>query len=495
MALAACAGTNQPTLQQAEREFASHSYVAARLHLVALLHTRPDDRVARLLLARTLVALGDGDGASTALQSFAVSTAAAGEVAELSAEAALLRHHPDEVFKILGDSGTAEAGRLRGLAALQNGDVAAAVGHFEKAVAAGGSARLFADFSRLHMMSGRMADALAMASRASRMAPDGIDTLLIEGELARRRGDRVRALDRYTQAARFYPSSVAALLGEAGVLSDLGRATEMEAIVSRLAVAAPDNVRVVALQAGVAAKRHAWVRVRNIVQRVEATLSSTDPTRVLYGEAFLRLGQANLALAQIGPVARVFPQNREIALLQAEAMLASGDAESAMSTLKPLAERATASMAELTLTVQAARATHDRSLSRYEAMQQRQPVKALIREFGEGDAAVRVCNWAAAVTAYEHILGATDGRNVVALNNMAYAQLMLGRTERALVFANRALVVAPNNPSVLDTMGWVLYKSGRDVAGAKRFLAKALSIAPANASIRGHLAEVDRASA
>jgi tetratricopeptide (TPR) repeat protein len=495
LALPACSGTMQSNLTQAEREFASHDYPAARSHLLALLHSRPNDRTARLLLAKTLVALGDGEGASTALRSLANPAAAAGEVAELSAEAALLRRRPDEVLTTLNGSSTAEAGRLRGLAALQKGDVAAAVDDFERGLAAGGNARLFADYSRLHMMSGRMSEAMAMASSANRIAPEGIDTLLIEGELARRRGDRVRALHLFTLGARLYPTSVAALVGKAEVMHDLGRADDLRPIMSRLAIAAPNDTRVIALQADAAAAKGDWAQVRDIVQRVESKLSNTDPTRALYGEAFLRLGQANLALAQIAPVARAFPHNREVTRLQGEAMLASGDARSAMVTLKPLADRSAASAAELALMVQAARATHDPSLSRYETLLKRQPVKALVGAFAQGDAAVRTRNWAAAAMVYGRILAATDGRNVVALNNLAYSQLMLGRADRALVFANRAFIVAPNNPSVLDTMGWVTFKHGGDVGRAKRLLARALLIAPTNKAIRAHVAEVDKAPA
>lgn len=495
LALAACSGPAQPNLRQAERAFTSHNYAAARLQLLALLDSHPDDRAARLLLVKTLVALGDGEGAGNAIRKLASPIGASGELAELSAEASLLRRQPDEALATLTATHSVEAGRLRGLAALQKGEVAGAVGHFDKAVAAGGNARLFADYGRLHMVSGRIAAALAMVGRANRIAPDDIDTLLIEGELAGRRGDRVRALDRYVQAVQLYPTSVAALVGQANVLADLGRVDQLQQIMTRLAVAAPYNTMVIALQARAAAAQGDWVHVKDIVQRAEAKFPSTDPTRALYAEALLRLEHADLALAQIAPLARAFPHNRAVTRLNGEALLASGDAETAMIALKPLADHTAPNPADLKLMIQAARRAEDPSASHYERMLRQQQTQALLGEFRKGDAAVRARDWAAAANVYNRILGATGEPSLVALNNMAYAQLMLGRADQALIFAKHAMAVAPSNPSVLDTMGWVMFKAGGDVKVAKGFLARALRLAPTNKAIRAHVIEVDKASA
>jgi len=91
------------------------------------------------------------------------------------------------------------------------------------------------------------------------------------------------------------------------------------------------------------------------------------------------------------------------------------------------------------------------------------------------------------------VLAVTDGRNYIALNNMAYAQLMLGNTDAALDYSRRALKEAPNNASVVDTAGWVLFKSGKDPQEARRLLQRAAQLAPGNPAIRAHLAEAERA--
>jgi Flp pilus assembly protein TadD len=77
---------------------------------------------------------------------------------------------------------------------------------------------------------------------------------------------------------------------------------------------------------------------------------------------------------------------------------------------------------------------------------------------------------------------------------MAYAQLMLGNHDTALGYADRALKEAPDHPSVLDTAGWVRFKSGRDNEEARRLLRRAAELAPGNPAIRAHLAEAERAA-
>jgi putative PEP-CTERM system TPR-repeat lipoprotein len=76
--------------------------------------------------------------------------------------------------------------------------------------------------------------------------------------------------------------------------------------------------------------------------------------------------------------------------------------------------------------------------------------------------------------------------HVGALNNLAYAYQQ-SKDGRALATAEQAQKLAPENPAVMDTLGWVLLEQGQ-VARALPLLQKAAAQAPAALDIRYHLA-------
>ena len=65
---------------------------------------------------------------------------------------------------------------------------------------------------------------------------------------------------------------------------------------------------------------------------------------------------------------------------------------------------------------------------------------------------------AAAIARYRAVLK-IDQSNLIALNNLAYA-LVPENPDEALKFAQHAAEMAPENPSVQDTLGWVYYRKG-----------------------------------
>ena len=65
-----------------------------------------------------------------------------------------------------------------------------------------------------------------------------------------------------------------------------------------------------------------------------------------------------------------------------------------------------------------------------------------------------------------------DSSNLFALNNLAYA-LAVDNPDEALKFAQEAVEIAPDNPTVQDTLAWVYYRKGL-YSMAARFLKTAL---------------------
>ena len=74
--------------------------------------------------------------------------------------------------------------------------------------------------------------------------------------------------------------------------------------------------------------------------------------------------------------------------------------------------------------------------------------------------------------------------NVLALNDLAWA-CQRSSDARALGFAERAFALAPNNPSVMDTLGWIHLDRG-DLPRALPLLQRAAALAPNASEIRYH---------
>lgn len=104
-----------------------------------------------------------------------------------------------------------------------------------------------------------------------------------------------------------------------------------------------------------------------------------------------------------------------------------------------------------------------------------------------GDLHARAGRFGDAATAYKAALKAQP-QNAQALNNLANAQLKL-KDPAALQTAQAAHKIAPQNPLVIDTLGWVLFQQGQ-IEQALPLLRDARLRSPGNPEIRYHLAKV-----
>ena len=94
-------------------------------------------------------------------------------------------------------------------------------------------------------------------------------------------------------------------------------------------------------------------------------------------------------------------------------------------------------------------------------------------------------NLKAAVELYAQVLESRP-KDVVVLNNLAWASHRLGRAN-ALEYAEQAYALATDNPAVIDTLGWLLVKTGKVRRGVD-LLRQAVELAPHMSEIRYHLA-------
>ncbi|MDF8335433.1 tetratricopeptide repeat protein [Novosphingobium cyanobacteriorum] len=491
MVLAGCGQDPKASAEAARKHFAVHDFVAAQSDLAVALGAFPDDAGLIELHARNALMLGDGVAAGASLQKLATAKRPK-DYALLVAEAALLRGRADDALQHLGADGSARAQRIRGLALLAKNDRAGAKAAFEAGLKAEpADPRLLAAAAKLALMGGDAVAARTMVDKA--LAADGgaLDPMIADGIVSTAEGDLARALASYDKAAKAYPGNLAALTGKVGVLGDLGRIDEMEAALKAMPGNDPDGT-VAYLTARAAAERGKWDKVREILQASEDKLTGRDDAVVLYARALIALGQPEQARARLAPLLTRNPDNLLVRREMAKAQIAGHDPAGAVQTLKVLARSKDAAVDDLRLLASAAKDAGDPDLATYEARARFPSPRALGAALTAGDAAMRAGNWGNAVKAYDQIMAGTDGKNALVLNNLAWAHSQLGNTAKALDYAKRAYAVAPDNPSVMDTYGWLLVQSGGDKAKALSLLRGAAAKAPANRTIRDHLRQAQQ---
>ena len=93
--------------------------------------------------------------------------------------------------------------------------------------------------------------------------------------------------------------------------------------------------------------------------------------------------------------------------------------------------------------------------------------------------------WAVAASRYKEVL-AVKADDPLALNNLAYVSGQL-KDPKAIEYAEKAVKLAPNNPSILDTYGMLLVEKGDSKRGLE-YMQRAAELAPAANGIRLNLA-------
>lgn len=491
--LAACGLTPEELTDRAEESFAAHKFTSARLDLISALDEQPNDAAAIELLARTQLELGDGEAAKTALDQLAALGKLPADAPILRGEAELLRGRYREAIARVEGLATAEAWRVRALALVGLRDAGGAADAFAKGASADGpKARLLAERARFALGRGDRASARKLADAALAEDPNALEAQLASAQIAAAEGRLDVALAAYEKASSTYPESRPALIGRIATLGDLGRIADMEPLLDDAVRRAPDDPAVAYLQARLAAARDDWQGARKLIEPIEARMDEFPQARLLYGQALGGLGQHEQAMAQLRTYLRRDPAHRMARRLLAQAQLGAGEAGAAVETIRPLASRPEANPQELAVMAAAARAAGLPDAAEYAKRAQFPGADMLVSELASADAALKREDWLAAAQAYRRLLDVTKGENVLVLNNLAYAESRLGNREKALELARRALAKAPENPSVLDTAGWLMVETGIDRERGLSLLHKAARLAPSNRAIAAHLAAGER---
>ncbi len=491
-ALAACSPSPETRFADAKEAFAANDFRAARISLIAGLKDAPGNDEMRLLLARSQIALGDGEGAAASLDALSDAFARQDRVVLMRAETDVLRGRFDEALAAVEGMDIAAADRIRALAFVgQEKFDAAAEAFAQGAAREGANARLLASYARFELARGDLDKASDLVASGAKEEPKLVEAHLVRGEIETRRNNLRSALGAYDRALELHPANFDGRLGKANTLARLDRFDEASAIAADLASEAPDDRGVAFLDARIAAGQGEWQRVRKLLQPHEADLRDGTGLVAIYGESLVEIGQPAVALGVLEPELNRQPNSRPLRTLVARAQLAAGNSDDALATIRPLASRPDATPAELRLAARAAKEAGSDSAVEFARRVDRPSAEWIGGELAKADQALRNEQWSVAEARYESILSRTGGSNAMVLNNLAFAKDRQGKRDEALKLALEAARMEPDNASILDTAGWLLVQTGSRARGLE-MLRRAAELAPDNPTIRRHLDEAVR---
>lgn len=489
--LGACTPAPEALFAEGEAAFQAHDYRTARLQLEQGLKQQPGNADMRLLLVRTLLKLGDGERANTGIQAFAPALRSQEHVRLLQSEADILRGRFDPALAVLKDIDSAPADRLRALAHIGKGDVASAVSSFDAGMKRDNPpALLLASYARFEFERGLWNRADELSSEALKRDPRLIEGLLVRAELLERRNNLPKSLAAFENVLRMHASNFDARLGKARVIAAMGMGTQALEIAKGLQAEEPKSAAVAAVRASVAAQQDDWASVRTILQSFENELASQPDAAILYGESLIELGLPGQALLFLAPQFERQPSWRTLRVLYARALSESGDAKAALAVIRPLADRPDAAPGELRLAARIAKGAGVADAARFEQRSGKPAPEWVGGQIALADKALRNRQWAQAEDAYLAIVERLGPSNAMVLNNLAFVQSKLGKSQEALKNALAAVELDPSNASILDTAGSLLVDNGNRERGIE-LLRKAAKIAPDNSTIKRHLAEAE----
>ena len=219
-----------------------------------------------------------------------------------------------------------------------------------------------------------------------------------------------------------------------------------------------------------------------------STSPDSMPAQALMAEIELQQGEPAKAEARVRALIKAQPNSTSGYRLLADVALVRGQVPAAIDALRKAhdIERSSGSLLRL-FNVLAAQPGGKAAIELAESWLKTHPNDAAVHK-AVGDAQARASNFAAARRSYELALKVRPD-DPEALNNLANVLAQLNDVPTSLASAERALVLQPRNPLIIDTAGWVNHLAGKNDR-ALQLLRDARLRAPNSAEVRYHLAAV-----
>jgi putative PEP-CTERM system TPR-repeat lipoprotein len=375
------------------------------------------------------------------------------------------------------------------------------------------------NLAKLDIKEERYAEASRRLDRLSGESPDDVSTLRERARLAVLQGDRAAAIRELEKIRENHPRSMQAMIDLTQLYLQSGREEDALRLALDLEREVPDNVKVKLNLASVRSHRNELAPARNLLETASRLAGSNPQHLVSVASQYRQIGDFETSETLLRRVLESRPDSikarREFAMLLIRQGQYDGAAAQVSAALndKPLDTGLTTLLADIRMaqrnTGEASRlyrqalerdydavvvtklhralylgGQQEEAFSEIKAWHEKDPNDALLTQVladhhklrGDDDEALRL---------YKRLVDIVPN-SALAHNNLANLLLPID-AEQAFSMALRAYELAPEDPFVLDTLGWMLVQLGELERGLSH-LREAVARDSQSPSFRFHLA-------
>ena len=312
--------------------------------------------------------------------------------------------------------------------------------------------------------------------------------LLLAGRISLAKADGQKALQYFEKIRKLRPDNVVAEYLTGAIFRDFGKREEARHCFNKVLSVSPKHPWATYFLARMDYEDGKADAAFERFNTTKADINEVPHALRLAGILDVQRGNYEQAIDRLNRFLAQNPPDSEALVALSKALAGAGNHAEAYGAIEPLARSVTAPAEALKLAANLAGKAGSSTAQQYA-----QRASALEREADkdaifQAEQAIIGQDWAQAAKIYDKLLKKDHPQKVMLLNNAAMVQYNLARADQALKFAEQAFRIAPQDPMVQDTLGWVLLQTRKDKKRALELLQEAAASAPGNPEIIWHLA-------